>query len=140
MAPTGSSNAGVHQIGRSVRGLLSVCLLLSSSACAPTQRVPLEVSPETVSIYLDGELLDGTPQELELRSDRDHKLFFKSRGHRSELIVLRSLEDEGGVRLEPAGIALRLAPLDPTRRELSISGAADAQVQIQPDREERVSE
>jgi hypothetical protein len=109
---------------------LVTCAFLAGFGCAPKQRVPLDVSPATAAIYLDGVLLDEIPPELKLRSDRDHKLFFKSQGHRSELVVLRSLEQDGKQTLEPAGVQLRLAPLDPTRRELSISGAMDPQKQV----------
>ena len=117
--------AGRHWWYRASCGL-AVCALLCASACAPKQRVPLDISPTTASIYLDGEPLEGMPPELMLRSDRDHTLFFKSEGHRSELIVLRSGMSEGKPRLQPASVRLRLAPLDLTRRELVIEAVDEA--------------
>jgi hypothetical protein len=93
---------------------------LSAVACAPKQRVPIDVTPLSTAVYLDGQQLEAMPRELKLRSDRDHTLFFKSDGHRSELIVLRSDASEGKPRLDPAGVRLRLVPLDPTGRDLVI--------------------
>jgi len=104
----------------------AACGLVGALGCAPKQRVPLDITPPTTSIYLDGEPLEGMPRELKLRSDQDHKLFFKSEGHRSELVVLRSSLHEGKPRLEPAGVRLRLIPLDPTRRQLVIESGGEA--------------
>jgi hypothetical protein len=98
---------------------------MGTLACAPKQRVPIDVTPLSTSIYLDGQQLEAMPRELKLRSDRDHTLFFKSDGHRSELIVLRSDASDGKPRLEPAGVRLRLSPLDPTGRELIIESGED---------------
>ena len=112
------------------------CLMLGTLACAPKQRVPLDVAPAATSVYLDGEQLEEMPRELKLRSDRDHTLFFKSEGHRSELVVLRSGRREGKPRLEPAQVRLRLVPLDPTGRNLVIEGAAVSSGQ-DPSLEER---
>ena len=118
-----------------VSSILVVSSLLGIVGCAPKQRVPLDVNPATVSIYLDGEALEEIPQELTLRSDRDHKLFFKSHGHRSALVVLRSVQGENEARLEPAAIRLRLVPLDPSRRELSVTGAEKRPTQVGSDRD-----
>jgi hypothetical protein len=107
-----------------VRVSVVACFLLGTLACAPKQRVPLDVVPAATSVYLDGEQLEEMPRELKLRSDRDHTLFFKSEGHRSALVVLRSRRREGKPRLEPARVRLRLVPLDPTGRNLVIEGAA----------------
>jgi hypothetical protein len=119
--------------------LLVVCVLLGSFACAPKQRVPLDISPSGTSIFLNGEELEEMPPELKLRSDRDHMLFFKSEGHRSELVVLRSKERDGEPHLEPSGVRLRLAPLDPTRRDLVIEAGPEPEAppgkagQVEPD-------
>lgn len=107
-----------HEIDRSlcraVRGAalgLSVGLaLVMASGCAPKQVVPLSVSPVETTLYLDGERVEGRPAELRLRSDRDHKLFFKAEGYRSELVVLRRTGDESKPRLEPGQVTVRLAP------------------------------
>jgi hypothetical protein len=80
-------------------------------ACAPKQVIPLEVSPDAVTVFLNGEALAGAPVELELRSDRDHKLFFKREGYRPEMVVLRRAGSEDQPRLEPAEVRVRLAPL-----------------------------
>ena len=46
--------------------------------------------PEEVKIYVDGRLLDEIPEELTLRADEDHTLYFKGEGYRPELVVLRT--------------------------------------------------
>jgi len=114
------ADSGRHCRTARAAGSLAVCALLGAIACAPKQLIPLDVSPISTSVYLDGEQLDTLPRELKLRSDRDHTLFFKSEGHRPELIVLRSSLRDGKPRLDPARVQLRLAPLDPIRRELRI--------------------
>lgn len=118
-------DSGRHCRTARAAGSLAVCALLGAIACAPKQLIPLDVSPISTSVYLDGEQLDTLPRELKLRSDRDHMLFFKSEGHRAELIVLRSSLRDGKPRLDPARVQLRLAPLDPIRRELRIEQASE---------------
>ena len=59
-------------------------------ACAYRQTIPVDCVPEEVEIYVDGRMLDEIPEELTLRADEDHTLFFKGEGYRPELIVLRT--------------------------------------------------
>jgi len=95
--------------------------LLVANACAPKQRIPLDVAPHGARLYLDGEPVEALPPELELRADRDHKLFFKSEGHRPELVVLRTATDaDGRSKLEPAAVRLRLVPLSESGRQVLI--------------------
>ena len=119
-------DAGLVRLGLLVLPVFVLCALLGTLACAPKQRVPIDVTPLGTAVYLDGQQLEAMPRELKLRSDRDHTLFFKSEGHRSELIVLRSGESDGKPRLEPARVRLRLSPLDPTGRDLVIESGDDA--------------
>jgi len=88
--------------------------------CAPLQVVPLEVEPAPGSLHVDGQEVVPVPRTLELRADRDHKLYFKRDGYRPELIVLRSLEDESGPHLVPARVQARLRPLAGGGRDLTI--------------------
>ena len=106
--------------------------LLATPACAPKQRVPLDVSPITTAVFLDGEELEGMPQELRLRSDRPHTLMFKSEGHRTQMLLLRSVSIAGKPRLEPAAVKLRLIPLDATRRDLVIEPLSEAPPRVLP--------
>jgi hypothetical protein len=110
---------------------LGAALLLTAVACASTQVIPLEVSPHPVTLYVDGEELAALPGALELRSDRDHTLFFKSEGHQASLVVLRSVRHEGGARLEPAQVRVRLRSLSPRRRDLRIE--REEEVSAPPD-------
>lgn len=89
-------------------------------ACAPHQWVPIDVEPSHAAVYLDGEPLEGEPEELKLRSDRDHTVLVKSPGHHGELVVLRSVERKGEPVLEPDGVRVRLAPTRARGRELVI--------------------
>ncbi|MED5263247.1 MAG: hypothetical protein VX574_12695 [Myxococcota bacterium] len=101
-----------------------VLLTLVLVACAPRQQVPLTVDPPEAELYLDGELVEEPPEFLNLRSDRHHKIFVKSPGHRAELVVLRSVQrPEEAPALDPDSVYVRLEPLDPTGRELVIEEA-----------------
>ena len=106
---------------RSAPAAVGVCVLgLFCLACAPHQWVPIDVKPRTATIFLDGEPLENPPEELRLRSDRDHTFLVKSPGHRGELVVLRSVERRGDPVLEPDGVWVRLAPTGGRGRELII--------------------
>lgn len=94
--------------------VLAAALLV---ACAPKQMIPLDVSPQPVSLYVDGEELEETPDSLELHADRDHTLFFKREGYRSQMVVLRTEKVDDKDRLVPADVKLVLqADIDTTPR------------------------
>jgi len=89
--------------------------------------VALELAPAPVSIYVDGRHreAEGTPSDagerrIELRSDVPHVLFFKRDGYRPERVVLTSEEVDGEPRLRPERVVVRLDPLTPVRRELTV--------------------
>ena len=88
--------------------------------CAPFQTIPLDVEPRESSVYLDGEVLKDHSGTLKLRSDRDHTVLVKSEGHRGELVVLRSVVQEGDPVLVPPGVHVRLQPSRSNRREVQI--------------------
>ena len=114
--------------GRSRWGLAALIGLASLVGCAPTrmQLVPLELAPARVSIYVDGEhrvaraAPGGGEQQIELRSDVPHVLFFKREGYRPERVVLTSHEVDGVPQLRPERVVVRLDPLTPVRRQLSV--------------------
>jgi len=91
-------------------------------ACAPaTQWVALEVGPAPVQVFVDGEPVAGaSPSEIELRADRPHVLFFKRDGYQAEQVVLRSVREEGGPRLDPAAVRVQLRPLSRTGGEVEV--------------------
>jgi hypothetical protein len=76
--------------------------------CAPTQMIGLDVGPEPVVLFVDGEPLDALPPSIELTANRDHTLFFEREGYRSQLIIVRTAEREGKDHLEPDRVELRL--------------------------------
>jgi hypothetical protein len=105
---------------------LGIAGLLLAAGCAPTQRVALAVAPAGAVLFVDGEALPAVPEAIELRSDRDHKLFFKSPGYRPELVVLRSQRVDGAPRLDPQDVRVRLTPVAPSGRDVRIERDAPA--------------
>ncbi len=102
------------------------CLLLGCLAffaCAPKQRVPLDLGPAPVELFVDGERAEELPPELELRSDRDHKIFVKRPGYIPELVVLEAREVDGRDGLVPDRVHVRLQPVVGDR-EIRIEDAA----------------
>ena len=79
--------------------------------CAPKQWVPLDLGPGAVDLYVDGRRVDGVPREVELRADRDHKLFVKRPGYLPELVVLEAREVEGDAVLRPPSVRVWLEPV-----------------------------
>jgi hypothetical protein len=69
---------------------VALLALAALCACAHRQTIPVDCVPEEVKIYVDGRLLDEIPEELTLRADEDHTLYFKGEGYRPELVVLRT--------------------------------------------------
>ncbi len=101
--------------------LFAGALAALALGCASTQVIPLgECMTEEMVVYVDGRMLDERLEELELRADRPHKLFFKRPGYEPQLVVLEPRTDaEGGWVLEPADpcLELRAVGLD---RELTV--------------------
>ncbi len=81
--------------------VLAVACGLFAVACAPKQIVPIAAEPRPLEIFLDQKMLPAGSEAVELRADRDHTLFFKREGYRSDLIVLQSREVDGEPRLLP---------------------------------------
>ena len=90
--------------------------------CAPMQRIPLDVQPAAATLFLDGQALETVPEELALRSDRDHKLYFKHEGYHPALIVLITRDEAGEPTLDPPAVRLELEPLRLLGREIKIDG------------------
>jgi hypothetical protein len=97
-------------------------LVFTAVGCAPMQRVPLDLGPAPVEVYVDGERLpDPLPAELDLKPDRAHIVFVKKPGYRPEQVVLRSVEQaDGPPRLEPEHVALELRRETPKGRRLEV--------------------
>ena len=105
------------------RGIAATALAvfpLALAGCATKQRVPLECVAEEVQIYVDGRLLEGQPDAIDLRVDEPHKLYFKREGHEPRLVVLQpDAGADGTLRLEPGDVCVELVPVG-LGRELTI--------------------
>jgi hypothetical protein len=86
------------------------------------QRVPLDVGPGDVEVYVDGlRVPEPLPAELDLKSNRAHVVFVKKPGHRSEQVVLRSVEPaDGPPRLDPDRVEVELRRETPKGRRLEV--------------------
>ena len=101
--------------------LAAVAMLVAMAAsCAIKQRIPLDVAPEEVTIYLDGKQLESTPIELKLRADQGHVLLFRAEGYRPERVVFFSRQRDGKPYLEPAEVRLQLVPRVASTRRFEI--------------------
>jgi hypothetical protein len=117
---------GARRSRRASASLLGIGLLvLAAAGCAPKQVVPVDVIPAPSQVYLDKKPLDALPNELVLRADRDHTLFFKREGYRSELVVLETRKIDGEERLVPERVELRLRLLTSGTRDLEVELEAD---------------
>lgn len=108
----------------SVMSVLMVPMLLlglaSPTGCTATQMVGLDVGPEPLILFVDGERMDQVPPELELTANRDHTLFFQREGYLSQLIVVKTTELGGKAHLEPERVKLRLRRDTATAPEVSV--------------------
>lgn len=113
---------GLRGIGAAALGIL----LLAVAGCATKQRIPLECVAEEVQIYVDGRLLEGQPDAIDLPVDEPHKLYFKREGHEPQLVVLRPGEAaDGTAQLEPRDVCVELVPVGLGRR-LTIEAEEEA--------------
>jgi len=105
-------------------GLIRISWIASALAvffgCAPTQMIGLNVGPEPIVVFVDGEPLQELPPSVELTADRDHTLFFQREGYRSQLIIVRTVQREGEDRLEPEHVELRLKRVTDTAPSVTV--------------------
>jgi hypothetical protein len=91
-------------------------LALPLAGCAlifPFQLVPIEVTPADAEVFVDGKLAAAPPLQANLRADRDHSVFLKREGYRSELVILKVDRTDGRPRLDPGQVKVTLRPLVP---------------------------
>ena len=106
------------------RAAVAIVLVLG---CATRQWVPLDLGPGAVELYVNGDRAQEVPPELELRADRDHKLFVKRPGYIPELVVIETREVDGRETLVPGEVRVRLLPIAGDRQiEIEEVGAASA--------------
>lgn len=114
------------QGGAWVRRIAVVAAVTALIACAPKQRIPLEVcTAEQVVVFVDGRLLEGAADSVELRSDEPHKLYFKRPGEPPHLVVLEPGSDDDG---RP-----RLSPADPCRELMAVGLDRELTIEVDED-------
>jgi hypothetical protein len=97
-----------------VAGVALAALALPGCALIfPFQRVPIEVTPPDAQVFVDGSLAGARNRSPNLRADRDHSVFVKREGYRSELVILKVDRAEGRPRLAPDHVRVQLRPLVP---------------------------
>ena len=109
--------------------VVAVCMGMLTTSCAPTQLIPIDTTPGTLSVFVDGHARElDAPTKLKLRSDKDHTLFFKHPGYRPQLVILHSGPEDAcryKRQLEPAELSLQLQPLHGRSLELEIEKRED---------------
>ena len=83
--------------------------LVGLNGCASKQWVALDCLPEQVTIFVDGERLDHSPEALELDVDRPHTVLFRAPGYRPRMVVIEpDPTAEGRPALQPERICADL--------------------------------
>ncbi len=88
-----------------------VLLLLAApfaASCATKQTIRLDCVPKDVTIYVDKKPLDSVPNEIELRTDQPHTLFFRGKDYNPTMVVLDSVVGENGPALAPDNVCVEL--------------------------------
>ena len=94
---------------------LAALLVAGCALIFPFQRVPIEVNPADAEVFVDGKAVGARDRSPNLRADKDHSVFLKRDGYRSELVILRPDRSDGRPRLEPMAVRVDLRPLVPGR-------------------------
>ena len=107
-----------RRYGRFARPLCLAALgLMGLCGCAAKQRVALDCLPEQVTIFVDGERLDHSPEALELDVDRPHTVLFRAPGYRPRMVVIDIDETpEGRPVLQPTRVCAALLARAPRMR------------------------
>jgi hypothetical protein len=113
---------------RAGTGVVLAALLgvASCATCAPRQRVSIDSAPRDATVFIDGEPAGSPPLQVDLRADKDHSVFFKRKGYRPELVILRSQPGDPRPVLEPDDVRVSLVPLERGR---------DVEVEVEPKQE-----
>jgi hypothetical protein len=96
---------------------LLISLSLVASGCATRQSIPVECTTETVKIFVDGQLMEGNPDLLELSTDEPHVVFIRAEGFVPQQYIFEpELDEDGEPRLTPGNICVELVPVGQGRR------------------------
>jgi hypothetical protein len=105
-----------------------VLALALAAGCVSTQTVRIACVPRDVSVYVDGQLLEGN--EAALRTDRAHKIFAKGPGYEPRLVVIEpETGDDGRPVFRDDELCMQVVPIGMGRElevEVEPGEAADA--------------
>ena len=100
----------------------SIALLvgLATLGCTTLRPVPIECVTESVQIYVDKRLVEGTPDLLELSTHEPHTVLIRAEGYEPQFYVLEpEVDADGEFRLSPENLCIELVPVG-QGRELQI--------------------
>jgi hypothetical protein len=90
--------------------ILAVLLAATAAGCATTQKVRIDCVPQKVTVYVDGQQIEGN--EAELRTDRPHKIYAKGPGYEPRLVVLEPETGPDGRAAFPSdNVCLEVVPV-----------------------------
>ncbi len=102
---------------------LAALLVAAAAGCATTQIVRIECVPREVTLYVDGELLEGN--EAALRTDQPHKIYAKGPGYEPRLVVLEpEVDADGRAAFRDEDLCIEVVPIG-MGRELEVEVERD---------------
>ena len=105
----------------------SACALGLAGCFASKQQIPLDCVHREVTVYVDGEQLEGRPDSISLSRDESHKIYLKRPGYAPQLLVLESVDGpDGTAQLASSDVCIDLVPVG-VGRELTIEGENDVE-------------
>jgi hypothetical protein len=99
------------------------------AGCATsTQSIRIDCVPAEVSVYVDGRLLEESPDVVLLRTDAPHKIFVKGPGYEPRLVVLEpELDRDGRLHFDTNELCIEVVPIG-QHRELEVEVERDGEV------------
>src|SRR5262245_4422448 len=106
--------------------LFVVLLAIAAAGCATTQKVRVDCVPQKVTVYVDGQQLEGN--EAELSTDRPHKIYAKGPGYEPRLVVLEPAPGpDGKAAFASDNVCLEVVPVA-VGREIELDPERDVEV------------
>ncbi len=96
---------------------MALLVALAAVGCATRQSVSIECVTQTLEIFVDGQLLEGNPDLLELRSDEPHVVFIRAEGYVPQQYIFEPQPGaDGEMHLTPDSVCVELVPVGQGRR------------------------
>jgi hypothetical protein len=97
--------------------LLFLGPVLGMLACATNQQISVRCVTQTVEVFVDGQLIEGNPDLLELSVDEPHKVFIRAEGYEPQLYTFEpEVAEDGSLHLTPSNVCIELVPVGQGRR------------------------